>query len=56
MEHLLADRAAEDRAAVAAAVAGGESGEQAAADYVTDAAFKAWYQDFCGALDAAVNK
>ena len=56
LEHHLADRAAEDRAAVAAAVAGGESVEQAAADYVTDAAFKAWYQDFCGALDAAVNK
>ena len=56
LEHHLADRAAEDRAAVAAAVAAGESVEQAAADYVTDAAFKAWYQDFCGALDAAVNK
>lgn len=56
LEYHLADRAAEDRAAVAAAVAGGESVEQAAADYVTDAAFKAWYQDFCGALDAAVNK
>ena len=56
LEYHLADRAAEDRAAVAAAVAAGESVEQAAADYVTDAAFKAWYQDFCGALDAAVNK
>ena len=32
LEHHLADRAAEDRAAVAAAVAGGESVEQAAAD------------------------
>ena len=56
LEYHLADRAAEDRAAVAAAVAAGESVEQAAADYVTDDAFKAWYQDFCGALDAAVNK
>ena len=56
LEYHLADRAAEDRAAVAAAVAGGQSVEEAAADYVTDAAFEAWYEDFCGALNGAVAK
>lgn len=56
LEYHLADRAAEDRAAVAAAVAEGQSVEEAAADYVTDAAFEAWYEDFCGALNGAVAK
>ena len=56
LEYHLADRAAEDRAAVPAAAAGGQSLEEAAADYVTDAAFEAWYEDFCGALNGAVAK
>lgn len=56
LEYHLADRAAEDRAAVVAAVAGGQSVEEAAADYVTNAAFEAWYEDFRGALNGAVAK
>lgn len=56
LEYHLADRAAEDREAVAAAVAGGESLEQASASYVSDAAFERWYEDFCAALSGAVNQ
>ena len=55
LEYNLADRAAADRAAVAEAVAGGAGLEEAAAPYVTREAFEAWYSDFRGALDAAVN-
>ena len=55
LEYNLADRAVADRAAVAEAVAGGASLEEAAAPYVTREAFEAWYDDFRGALDAAVN-
>ena len=55
LEYHLADRAAADRAAVAEAVAGGAGVDEAAAPYVTREAFEAWYSDFCGALDAAVN-
>lgn len=55
LEYNLADRAVADRAAVAEAVAGGTSLEEAAAPYVTREAFEAWYDDFRGALDAAVN-
>ncbi len=56
LEYNLADKAAADRAAVAAAVAGGESLEQACADYVTDQAFELWYDDFCAALNAAAQR
>lgn len=56
LEYQLADQAAADRAAVAEAVAGGASPEDAAADYVTDAAFEQWYGAFCAALNDAVNK
>ena len=56
LEYHLADRAAEDRAAVVQAVAGGASLEDAAAPYVTREAFQGWYDSFCGALNAAVGK
>lgn len=55
LEYHLADQAAADRAAVAEAVAGGASPEEAAAPYVTREAFEAWYGAFCGALNAAVD-
>ena len=56
LEYNLADQAAADRTAVAASVAQGMSLEEASADYVSEAAFEQWYDGFCGALDAAVNK
>lgn len=56
LEYNLADRAAEDRAAVAAALAQGQSLEEASAPYVTEEAFSAWYDAFCAALNDAVNK
>lgn len=56
LEYHLADRAAADREQVAAAAAQGMSPEEAAAPYVTDGAFEEWYESFCGALNAAVNR
>ena len=56
LEYHLADRAAEDRAAVAGAVAQGVGLEEASAPYVTEEAFQEWYGSFCAALYAAVDK
>ncbi len=56
LEYQLADQAAADRAAVAEAVAGGVSLEDAAADYVSGAAFEKWYGVFCTALNDAANQ
>lgn len=55
LEYNLADKAAEDRAAVEAAVAGGASLEEASAPYVSREAFETWYNAFCGELNAAIN-
>lgn len=56
LEYHLADKAAEDRMAVAAAIEQGQSPEEASAPYVTEEAFKEWYNSFCDALKAAVDK
>lgn len=56
LEYHLADQAAADRGAVIAAVEQGADPEAAAAPYVTEEAFEAWYDSFCGALNAAINK
>lgn len=56
LEYNLSDQAAADRAEIAQAMARGMSLEEASADYVSDAAFEQWYEAFCGALSAAVNK
>ena len=56
LEYHLADRAAEDRAAVTAALAQGRSLEEAVAPYVTEEAFENWYGAFCEALNAAAAK
>ena len=56
LEYNLTDRAAEDRAAVIAAMEQGISMDEAAQPYVTDDAFEDWYESFCAALDAAVSK
>ncbi len=55
LEYHLADRAAEDRAAVAEATAQGTPLAEAAAPYVSEEAFLAWYEDFLAALEAAVQ-
>ena len=55
LEYHLADQAAADRAAVAAAVAQGTSLEEAAAPYVSSEAFANWYASFCDALNAAIS-
>ena len=56
LEYHLADRASADRASVLEAIAGGESLEEASADYVSDSAFEEWYGAFCEALNAAAAK
>lgn len=56
LEYNLADRAAADRAAVAAALERGESLEAASAPYVTEEAFQSWYDSFCSALHAATDR
>lgn len=56
LEYHLADKAEEDRAVVAEAVAQGAGLEEASAPYVTEDAFQEWYDSFCGALNAAVGK
>ena len=52
----LADKAAQDRAAVMDALKQGKSLEEAAGPYVTREAFKSWYDAFCEALNDAVKK
>ena len=56
LEYHLADKAAEDRAAVEEALAQGKSLEEAAADYVTEESFEVWYGAFCEALKQAVGE
>ena len=56
LEYNLADRAVEDRAAVVAALASGESLEAASAPYTTEEAFEGWYNSFCDALHGAVGR
>lgn len=56
LEYNLADKAAEDRAAVSEALAQGKSLEEAAAPYVTREAFEQWYDSFCDTLSQTVGK
>lgn len=56
LECNLADLAAENRAVVEAAVKQGVELEEAAAPYVSQEAFTAWYTDFVQAMNSAVNK
>ena len=56
LEYHLTDKAAEDRAAVAAALEQGVSLEEASAPYVTREAFEGWYDSFCDTLNTTVNK
>ncbi len=54
VEYNLSDKAAADRAEVVARVQAGQSQEEAVAEFVTDEAFDAWYQEFCSALENSV--
>lgn len=56
LEYHLADQASADREAVVAALDRGESLEEAAAPYVTEAAFESWYESFCEALHTAAGR
>ena len=56
LEYHLADKAAEDRAAVSALLEQGVSLEEASAPYVARDAFEAWYNAFCDTLNETVNK
>lgn len=55
LDYNLSDQAKADREAVDEAVAGGMTREEAAAPYLTDEAFEAWYEGFCAALEAAAG-
>ena len=56
LEYHLADKAAEDRAAVAAKLEQGESLEDASAPYITEESFEEWYDSFCDSLNDSVSK
>ena len=56
LEHNLSDKAAADKAAIDEKVASGISRKEAAAEYLTDQAFDQWYEEFCKALSASVEK
>ena len=56
LEYHLGDKAAADREVAAARLAQGLSQEEAVAEFVTDEAFDAWYDEFTAALRAAVEQ
>lgn len=55
LEYHMADQAAADRGIVEERLAEGAALEDAAAEFLTDEAFDAWYEDFCKALEDAVS-
>ncbi len=55
LDYNLSDKAVADKAAIDEAVAAGETRADAVAPYVTEEAFDSWYEDFCKALEDAVN-
>ena len=54
LEKALSDKAVADRAAVAAAVEGGATPEEAVAPCLEDAVFDAWLADLTAKLEAAI--
>ena len=52
LEYGLSDKAAADRATVAERMAAGESAADAEAEFLTDEAFEAWYQDILSQLQS----
>lgn len=53
LDYSLSDKAKADKAALDEAVAGGQSKEEALAQYLTDENFDSWYEEFCSSLNAA---
>ena len=56
LEYNLADKAAEDRAAVQELIAQGQTLEEACASYISEESFQNWYNDFVAALQNTMNK
>ncbi len=56
LEYNLPDKAKADREAVEAALTQGQSLEEACAEYVSEESFEKWYEEFCDALKAAVER
>lgn len=55
LESHLQEKASADREQVVERLAAGMSLTEATADFLTEGAFEAWYQDFCQSLEAAVR-
>ena len=55
LDYSLSDKAKADKAVLEEAVAGGQSKEEALAQYLTDENFESWYEEFCNSLNAAAN-
>lgn len=55
LEYHLADKAAEDRAGVLAALEQGQTLEEASAPCISEDAFEKWYTSFCDTLSQAVS-
>ena len=51
LDYSLADKAKADKDAMDAAIAAGESREEALAQYLTDENFQSWYTEFCHSLE-----
>ena len=51
LDYSLADKAKADKDAMDAAIADGESREEALAQYLTDENFQSWYTEFCHSLE-----
>ena len=56
LEYNLADKAAEDRAAIQELIAQGQTLEEACASYISEESFQNWYNDFVAALQNTMNK
>ena len=56
LEYAMSDLAAQDRAIVAERLSAGQSLEEAAAEFCTDAYFDAWYEETLGRLQAFEGK
>lgn len=56
LEYNLSDKAKQDRAAVEEALAGGATLEDACADYISEQAFKEWYQSFSSELKKVIEQ
>ena len=56
LDYNLSDHAVADKQAIDDAVAAGASREEETKKYISEEAFENWYQEFCDALEAAVEQ